>query len=78
MPIRTKLSEKDAAMKVTKPGSWVVLTRSNLVKARDGVEPDFDGIIVYAYDKYNEEHYMAYRSGELWGQLPLRVDGTRR
>ena len=71
-----KLSEKDAAMKVTRPGSWVVLTRSNAVKAKDGVEPDFDGITVYAYDKYNEEHYMAYRSGELWGQLPLRVDGT--
>ena len=72
----TKLSEKDAAMKVTRPGSWVVLTRSNLVKAKDGVEPDFDGITVYAYDKYKEEHYMAYRSGELWGQLPLRLDGT--
>ena len=71
-----KLSEKDAAMKVARPGSWVVLTRSNAVKAKDGVEPDFDGITVYAYDKYNEEHYMAYRSGELWGQLPLRVDGT--
>ncbi len=72
-----KLSDKDAAMKVTKPGSWVVLTRSNIVKARNGVEPDFDGIVVYAYDKYNEEHYMAYRSnGELWGQLPLRLDGT--
>ena len=71
-----KLSDKDAAMKVTRPGSWVVLTRSNLVKAKDGVEPDFDGITVYAYDKYKEEHFMAYRSGELWGQLPLRVDGT--
>ncbi len=72
----TKLSDKDEAMKVARPGSWVVLTRSNLVKAKDGVEPDFDGITVYAYDKYNEEHYMAYRSGELWGQLPLRLDGT--
>lgn len=71
-----KLSEKDQAMKVTKPGSWVVLTRSNLVKARSGVEPDFDGITVYSYDKYNEQHYMAYRSGDLWGQLPLRVEGT--
>lgn len=71
-----KLSDKDAAMKVTRPGSWVVLTRSNLVKAKDGIEPDFDGITVYAYDKYNEEHYMAYRSGELWGQLPLRMEGT--
>ncbi|MGI8638980.1 MAG: hypothetical protein ACR2MG_03410 [Pyrinomonadaceae bacterium] len=72
-----KLSDKDAAMKVTKPGSWVVLSRSNVVKVRNGVEPDFDGIVVYAYDKYNEEHYMAYRSsGELWGQLPLKSEGT--
>ena len=75
-PDLSKLSEKDSAMKVNKPGSWVVLTRSNEVKAKNGVEPAFDGIILYAYDKYNEEHYMAYRSGELWGQLPLRLDGT--
>ena len=75
-PDSYKLTDKDTAMKITKPGSWVVLTRSNAVKPKDGVEPAFDGIIVYAYDKYNEEHYMAYRSGELWGQLPLKLDGT--
>ncbi len=75
-PDSYKLSDKDSAMKVNKPGSWVVLTRSNDVKAKNGIEPAFDGIILYAYDKYNEEHYMAYRSGELWGQLPLRLDGT--
>lgn len=72
----SKLSDKDTAMKTLKPGSWVVLTRSNAVKARNGVEPDFDGILVYSYDKYNEEHYMAYRSGEVWGQLPLKVEGA--
>ena len=71
-----KLSDKDTLMKVSKPGSWVVLSRSNLVKARDGVEPDFDGIVVYSYDKYNEEHYMVYRSGEVWGRLPLKIEGT--
>ncbi len=75
-PDSYKLSDKDVAMKVTKPGSWVVLTRSNLVKERNGVEPDFDGIVVYAYDKYNEEHYMAYRSGDLWGKLPLKLEGA--
>ena len=42
----------------------------------DGVEPDFDGIMVMAYDKYNEEHYMAYRSGDVWGSLPLKTEGT--
>lgn len=72
----SKLSDKEISMKVSKPGSWIVLTRSNLVKARDGVEPDFDGIIVYAYDKYNEEHYMAYRSPDVWGKLPLKLEGT--
>jgi len=63
-------------VKVSKPGSWVILSRSNLVKAKDGVEPDFDGIVVLAYDKYNEEYYTAYRSGEVWGLLPLQVEGT--
>jgi len=63
-------------MKTSKPGSWVILSRTNIVKAQDGIEPDFDGIQVMAYDKYNEEHYMAYRSGDVWGRLPLKVEGT--
>jgi hypothetical protein len=63
-------------MKTLKPGSWVILSRTNIVKAQDGIEPDFDGIQVMAYDKYNEEHYMAYRSGDVWGRLPLKVEGT--
>ncbi len=64
------------APKGMKPGSWVILTRSNQVKAIDGVEPDFDGILVLDYDKYNEEHYTAYRSGVLWGVIPLKVEGS--
>lgn len=71
-----KNSAKDTNVKVTKPGSWVILSRSNIVKARDGVEPDFDGIIVLGYDKYHEEHYTSYRSGNVWGILPLTVGGT--
>ena len=43
---------------------------------QDGAEADFDGILVLAYDKYNEEHYTAYRSGDVWGTLPLKVEGT--
>lgn len=70
------LSRSSDQAKAAKPGSWVILSRSNVVKAQDGVEPDFDGIQVMAYDKYNEEHYMAYRSSEVWGRLPLRVEGT--
>lgn len=71
-----KNSARDTGFKVSKPGSWVILTRSNFVKAKDGVEPDFDGIIVQGYDKYREEHYMSYRSGNVWGVLPLRVEGA--
>jgi hypothetical protein len=70
-----KSSSKDT-MKAAKPGSWVIFSRTNLVKAKDGVEPDFDGILVLGYDKYNEEHYTAHRSGEVWGLLPLKVEGA--
>jgi len=70
-----KFSSKDTA-KPAKPGSWVVLSRSNAVKAIDGVEPDFDGIIILDYDKYKEEHYTAYRSGEIWGVIPLKIEGS--
>ncbi len=71
-----KVSAKD---KTTAPGSWIILTRSNLVKAIDGVEPDFDGIMVLGYDKYDQDHYMVFRTpndASIWGLLPLRVDGT--
>lgn len=58
------------------PGNWVILTRSNVVKAIDGVEPDFDGILVLAFDKYDQGYYTAWRTtGEVWGLLPLRVEG---
>jgi hypothetical protein len=73
--IETTSSSKDG-VKTTKPGSWVILSRSNIVKAQDGVEADFDGVLVLAYDKFNEEHYTAYRSGDVWGTLPLKVEGT--
>ena len=71
-----KNSSRDTSVKVSKPGSWVILSRSNFVKAKDGVEPDFDGIIVLGYDKYHEEHYTGYRSGNVWGILPLIIGGT--
>ena len=70
-----KSTSKDT-MKAAKPGSWVIFSRTNLVKAKDGVEPDFDGFLVLGYDKYNEEHYTAYRSNEVWGLLPVKVEGT--
>lgn len=63
--------------KTTKPGSWIILSRTNLVKAIDGVEPDFDGVLLLGYDKYDQTHYRIYPLiGEVWGQLPLKVEGT--
>jgi hypothetical protein len=73
--------DKNAA-KVTKPGSWVILSRSNQVLSKDGNEPDFDGILVLAYDKYNEEHYTIYKKGEIYrngaiqGNVPLKIEGS--
>ena len=62
--------------KLSAPGNWVILSRSNQVKAIDGVEPDFDGIQVLAFDKYDQSYYTAWRSStEVWGVLPLRVEG---
>src|SRR5215204_750493 len=60
------------------PGNWVVLSRSNFSKPIDGVEPDFDGIVVLAFDKYDQSYYTVWRSApntEVWGTLPLKVDG---
>ena len=54
-----------------------MLTRSPAVKAIDGIEPDFDGIVVYAFDKYDQNYYMVWRtSAEVWGLLPMTVEGT--
>lgn len=70
----TNPSGKD---KIATPGSWVILTRTNAVKAIDGVEPDFDGILVLGFDKYDQQHYTVYRTqGEVWGRLPLKVEGS--
>lgn len=68
-------TDKDSA-RLAKPGSWVILTRSNTVKAKEGDEPDFDGIFVLGYDKYNEQHYSAYRIDGIWGEIPLKVEGA--
>ena len=68
-----------SADKMSKPGAWVILWRTNKVKAIDGVEPDFDGILVLGFDKYDQAHYTVYRSPNdtgVWGLLPLKVEGT--
>ena len=64
--------------KALAPGSWVILARNNFSKPIDGVEPDFDHILVLAFDKYDQTYYTVWRSApgtEVWGKLPLRVDG---
>lgn len=63
-------------IKISRPGSWVILSRTNEVKARDGVEPDFDGILFLGYDKIRQEHYTIRRIEGVWGLLPLKVVGS--
>ena len=60
------------------PGSWVILSRDLYSKPIDGVEPDFDGILILAFDKYDQNYYTAWRNPpntEYWGSLPLKVEG---
>lgn len=66
--------DKDAA-KEAKPGSWVILEKSSQNQAHTLDEPDFDRIYVLGYDKRDQEHYTAYRSPDLKGFLPARVEG---
>ena len=65
---------KDAA-KEAKPGSWVILEKSSSNQPHTLGEPDFDRIYVLGYDKRNQEHYTAYRSPDLKGFLPCRIEG---
>jgi hypothetical protein len=65
---------KDAA-KEAKPGSWVILEKSSSNQPHTIGEPDFDRIYVLGYDKRDQEHYTAYRSPDLKGFLPCRVEG---
>lgn len=76
--------DADAANKVGSgdrslaPGSWVILSRNLYSKPIDGIEPDFDGILVLAFDKYDQSYYTVWRSApnqEVWGQLPLKLEG---
>ena len=66
--------DKDAA-KEMKPGSWVILEKGSSDEPHKLDEPDFDRIYVLGYDKYRQEHYTAYRSQDLKGYLPLKVEG---
>src|SRR2546423_13910461 len=65
---------KDVA-KESRPGSWVILERSSQKEPHKLDEPDFDRIYVLGYEKHDQDHYTAYRSPDLEGYLPLRVEG---
>jgi hypothetical protein len=59
----------------TQPGSWVILEKSDSSdEPSTPDEPDFDRIYVLGYDKTRQEHYTAYRSHDIRGHLPLRIE----
>lgn len=65
---------KDVA-KESRPGSWVILEKSTSKGLHKVGEPDFDRIYVLGYEKHDQDHYTAYRSPDVEGFLPLKVDG---
>ena len=70
-------SLRDDPKVAAKPNSWVILSRTNDVKAVNGDEPDFDGVLLLGYDKYDQSHYRIYPLvGEVWGKLPMKIQGT--
>jgi hypothetical protein len=70
----TTAGDRDVA-KESKPGSWLILEKSSSNQPHTLDEPDFDRIYVLGYDKRNQEHYTAYRSPDLKGLLPAKVEG---
>lgn len=67
---KTKDVSKDS-----RPGSWVILEKSSSKEPHKIGEPDFDRIYVLGYEKHDQEHYTAYRSPDVEGYLPIRVEG---
>ena len=56
------------------PGSWVILEKGDTDEPGATDVPDFDRIYVLGYDKTRQEHYTAYRSHDVRGRLPLRME----
>lgn len=67
-------ADRDAG-RDAKPGSWLILEKSSSDQPHSVDEPDFDRIYVLGYDKRNQEHYTAYRSPDLRGYLPAKIEG---
>lgn len=74
-PVESDGSKSKDAAKEAKPGSWVILEKSSSNQPHNIGEPDFDRVYVLGYDKRDQEHYTAYRSPDLKGFLPFRVEG---
>jgi hypothetical protein len=53
----------------------LILEKSSSNQQRGVDEPQFDRIYVLGYDKRNQEHYTAYRSPDLRGYLPAKIEG---
>ena len=70
----SSIKTKDVA-KESRPGSWVILERSSSKEPHKLDEPDFDRIYVLGYEKHDQDHYTAYRSPDLEGYLPVRIEG---
>ena len=70
----TRANDRDAGREA-KPGSWLILEKSSSDQPHTLDEPDFDRIYVLGYDKRNQEHYTAYRSPDLRGYLPAKIEG---
>jgi hypothetical protein len=61
-------------VKDARPGNWVILEKSDTDGPHKLDEPDFDRLFVLGYNSKSEEHYIAYRSPDLVGRLPMIVD----
>ena len=68
------LGDKNAGRE-SRPGSWVILEKSSSNQSHGLNDPDFDRIYVVGYDKRNQEHYTAFRSQDVKGYLPLKIEG---
>jgi hypothetical protein len=60
----------------TRPGSWVILEKSGIAANQGADSPEFDRVFVLGYNRETKEHYTAYRSPDVKGLLPVRVQGS--
>lgn len=59
-----------------RPGSWVILEKATNQDNQGATGPDFDRVYVLGYNRETKEHYTAYRSPDIKGLLPVRVQNS--